>query len=386
MTEKLHPETLAAQGVDLAPLPHRDIVPAIHVASTFERGGDGSYPGGRVYARDQSPAFDAAEKLLAALEGGADALLFSSGMAASAAVLQVLKPGDRVLAPARCYWAWRNWLRQFSERWNIELAFYDNSDLADLAEKLKSPAQLLWIETPANPTWEITDIEAAAKLGHAAGALVVVDSTVATPVLTRPLSLGADIVMHSATKYLNGHSDIVAGALVTREISPLWQTIRAARNMGGAIAGAFEAWLLQRGMRTLHLRVRAQSASAQALSERLSQHPAVHTVRYPGLASHPGHEVAARQMQGGFGGMISFQVRGGESAAMAVTARLKIFKRATSLGSVESLAEHRASVEGPTTTCPSDLIRLSVGVEHVEDLWRDLFDALSPISTGNIQA
>lgn len=386
MTEKLHPETLAAQGVDLAPLPHRDIVPAIHVASTFERGGDGSYPGGRVYARDQSPAFDAAEKLLAALEGGADALLFSSGMAASAAVLQVLKPGDRVLAPARCYWAWRNWLRQFAERWNIKLAFYDNSDLVDLAEKLKSPAQLLWIETPANPTWEITDIEAAAKLGHAAGALVVVDSTVATPVLTRPLSLGADIVMHSATKYLNGHSDIVAGALVTQELSPLWQTIRAARNMGGAIAGAFEAWLLQRGMRTLHLRVRAQSASAQALSERLSQHPAVHTVRYPGLASHPGHEVAARQMQGGFGGMISFQVRGGESAAMAVTARLKIFKRATSLGSVESLAEHRASVEGPTTTCPSDLIRLSVGVEHVEDLWRDLSDALNPTSTGNMQA
>ena len=378
MTEKLHPETLAAQGVDLTALPHGDIVPAIHVASTFERGGDGSYPGGRVYARDQSPAFDAAEKVLAALEGGAQALLFSSGMAASSAVLQALKPGDRVLAPANCYWAWRNGLKQFAERWKLDLVFYANSDLRDLETKLAAaPAQLLWIETPANPTWEITDIEAATRLGHAAGAMVVVDSTVSTPVLTQPLALGADIVMHSATKYLNGHSDIVAGALITREITPMWQAIRTARNLGGAIPGAFEAWLLQRGLRTLHLRVRAQSASAQILAERLAKHPAVHTVRYPGLASHPGHEIAARQMHGGFGGMISIQVRGGQAAAIAATARLGVFKRATSLGSVESLAEHRASVEGPTTTCPADLIRLSVGVEHVEDLWSDLAQALA---------
>lgn len=377
MTNKLHPETLAAQGIAGEPLPHRDIVPPIHVASTFERAGDGSYPGGRIYGRDQSPAFDAAEHLLSALEGGHEALLFSSGMAAAGAVLQTLQPGQRILAPARCYWAWRNWLREFSARWQIALDFYANNDLADLETRLKhAPTHLLWIETPANPTWDITDIAAASALGHQHGATVVVDSTAATPVLTQPLMLGADIVMHSATKYLNGHSDIVAGALVTRAATPQWQNIRRARNAGGAIVGNFEAWLLQRGLRTLHLRVRAASNNAQILAERLQAHPAVHAVHYPGLPSHPGHTVAARQMLGGFGGMLSIQVREGEAAAKAATAALNVFKRATSFGSVESLAEHRASVEGPGTECPDDLIRLSVGIEHVEDLWGDLLQAL----------
>ena len=379
MKQNLHGETIAAQGLNGPALPHYDIVPPIHLASTYERAGDGSYPGGRVYARDQSPAFDAAEKVLAALEGGEQALLFASGMAASSAVLQALAPGNRILAPANCYWAWRNWLRQFAERWHIDLVFYANSDLADLETKLRqAPTQLLWIEAPANPTWEITDIAEAARLGREHGATVVVDSTVATPVLTQPLALGADIVMHSATKYLNGHSDIVGGVLITRDsATPLWQAVRAARGIGGAIIGPFEAWLLQRGLRTLHLRVRASSASAMTLAERLVIHPAVHTVRYPGLKSHPGHEIAARQMQGGFSGMMSIQIRGGEAAAIAATTKLQVFKRATSLGSVESLAEHRASVEGPSTTCPTDLIRLSVGVEHVEDLWRDLDQALT---------
>jgi len=378
MINKLHPETLAAQGIAGEPLPHGDIVPPIHVASTFERAGDGSYPGGRIYARDQSPAFDAAEHLITALEEGHESLLFSSGMAAANAVLQTLQPGQRVLAPSNCYWAWRNWLREFAARWQIGLDFYANSDLADLEARLKqAPTHLLWIETPANPTWEITDIATAAALGHAHGATVVVDSTVATPILTQALKIGADIVMHSATKYLNGHSDIVAGALVTREASPQWQAIRRARNAGGAILGSFEAWLLQRGLRTLPLRVRAASASAQLLAERLQEHPAVHTVRYPGLTAHPQHEIAARQMQGGFGGMLSLQVHGGETAAKVVAAKLQVFRRATSLGSVESLAEHRASLEGSGTQCPDDLIRLSIGLEHVDDLWGDLLQALN---------
>lgn len=378
MTNELHPETISAQGSGHSTQPYFDIAPPIHVATTFERGGDGSYPGGRVYARDQSPAYDAAEHTLAALEGGSEALLFSSGMAAANAVLHTLQPGDRMLAPRNCYWAWRNWLQKYAAHWQLDLDFYANSDLSDLEAKLRqAPSKLLWIETPANPTWEITDIAAAAALGHAHGATVVVDSTVATPVLSQPLALGADIVMHAATKYLNGHSDVVAGVLITRELSPQWQAIRQARNAEGAVLGTFEAWLLQRGLRTLHLRVRAASASAHILAERLYQHPAIHTVCYPGLSGHPSHDVAARQMHGGFGGMLSIQVHGGEAIAKAVTANLRLFKRATSFGGVESLAEHRASVEGAGTMCPDDLIRLSVGLEHVDDLWADLVQALT---------
>jgi cystathionine gamma-synthase len=236
------------------------------------------------------------------------------------------------------------------------------------------------VETPANPTWEVTDIRAAAALAQRHGASMVVDSTVATPVLCQPLALGADIVMHSATKYLNGHSDVVAGALVTREDTALWQRIRTMRAMGGAVLGPFEAWLLLRGMRTLHLRVRTASASTLQIATALEAHPAVAQVLYPGLPSHAGHAIAASQMSGGFGGMLSIRVKageaGGEAAAREVAARVQVFKRATSLGSVESLIEHRASVEGPDTLCPDDLLRLSIGIEPVADLLADLQQAL----------
>lgn len=373
------PETVAAHGGHRPAAPHFDVVQPIHLATTFERGLDGSYPGGRVYARDQSPAYDAPEAVLTALEGGADTrLFFASGLAAAGAILQALRPGERILVPQSTYWAWRNCLREFSEQWGIELALYANADLTELRQQLAArPTQVLWIETPANPTWEITDIAAASALAHQAGARVVVDSTVATPVFTRPLSLGADLVLHSATKYLNGHSDVVAGALVTRKDDEFWQRIRRIRNLGGAVLGPFEAWLLNRGLRTLFLRVRTAADNAARLAAFLADHPAVTAVLYPGLPGHEGHAVAARQMQGGFGAMLSIRIAGGEQHARQVANRLRLFRQATSLGAVESLVEHRASVEGPGSPCPPDLLRLSVGIESSDDLLADLAQALA---------
>jgi cystathionine gamma-synthase len=373
-----HPQTLIAQGLGRIAEPYREIVPPIHVSTTYERGGDGSYPGGRIYSRPDNPSFDQVEALIASLEHAAGALVFASGQAAAAAVLQSLAPGDAVLAPRNMYWGLRNWMSQFAATWQLPLEFYDNASIDDLAEKTRARRpRLIWIETPANPTWDVTDIAAASALAREVGAAVAVDSTAATPLLTRPLELGADIVMHSATKYLNGHSDVIAGALAGARDDELWERIRQVRSAGGAVLGAFEAWLLLRGMRTLHVRVAAACANAQAIAERLAPHPRLSHVLYPGLPAHPGHAVAARQMRGGFGGMMSLRLRDGEEAAKRFTARLRVFKRATSLGSVESLAEHRASVEGPGTQCPPDLVRLSVGIEHVDDLIADLEQALA---------
>jgi cystathionine gamma-synthase len=375
--DKWHPETLAAQGMGRIAKPFLDVAPPVHVSTTYERGADGSYPGGRVYSRADNPTYDAAEALIASLEGAAGAMLFSSGQAAAATLFQSLAPGDGILAPRNMYWALRKWLLDYHVHWGLRVELYENASIDDLAAKAKTHRpRVIWIETPANPTWDITDIAAASEIAKTAGAFVAVDSTSATPLLTRPIELGAHIVMHSATKYLNGHSDVIAGALATAKDDALWQRIRYVRGSGGSVLGPFEAWLVLRGMRTLHLRVAASCANASTIAERFQRHPKLTHVLYPGLRSHPNHEVAARQMCGGFGGMMSFRVKGGEAAAKAFTARLRIFKRATSLGSVESLAEHRASVEGPGTTCPDDLVRLSVGVEHVDDLVADLEQAL----------
>jgi len=372
-----HRETLAAQGMGRVAVPYRDIVPPIHVAATYERGADGTYPGGRVYSRADNPTYDQVEALIASLEGAAAAMVFASGQAAAGAVFQALSPGACVLAPRRMYWALRKWLLEFAAPWGLKVELYENALLDDLAAKarLLRPG-LIWIETPANPTWDITDIAGASAIGREVGAVVAVDSTAATPMLTRPLELGAQIVMHSATKYLNGHSDLIGGALATASDDELWQRIRYVRGGGGAVLGPFEAWLLLRGMRTLHLRVAAASASALAIAERFTGRPGIADVLYPGLPTHPEHAIAAKQMRGGFGGMMSLRVAGGEDAAIAFAAKLRVFKRATSLGSVESLAEHRASVEGPGTLCPRDLVRLSVGVEHVDDLIADIEHAL----------
>ena len=377
-TRALHAQTLAAQGMGGVALPFREIVAPIHVATTYERAADGSYPGGRSYSRADNPTYDPAEALIASLEGAAAALVFASGQAAATTVFQALAPGDNVLVPRNMYWGLRKWLLSFAAVWGLVVEFYINDSFDDLAAKARARRpRLIWIETPANPTWDITDIAAACAIAREVQAIVAVDSTCATPLLTRPLELGADIVMHSATKYLNGHSDVVAGALACKCDDELWQRIRYIRSAGGAVLGPLEAWLLLRGMRTLHLRVAAACTNALALAQALSRHPRLSHVLYPGLPHHPGHDVAARQMRGGFGGMLSLRFAAGEAAAKAFTGRLRVFRQATSLGSVESLAEHRASVEGPDTLCPADLVRLSIGIEHVRDLLADIEQALA---------
>jgi cystathionine gamma-synthase len=374
----LAPESLAAQALGIVDPRTGALVPGIEPATTFLRDPDGGYSTGRVYARPDNPTFEPAEALLSALEEGEASLLFASGTAAALAPFQALDPGDHAVIPRAMYWALRAWILEQGPRWGLEVEPCDTSDLAALTAAMRpGRTKLVWLETPANPTWAITDIAAAAEIAHRAGAKVGVDSTVATPVLTRPLTLGADLVMHSATKYLNGHSDVIAGTLTTRAADEWWQRIRAVRHRGGAIIGPFEAWLLLRGMRTLYVRVNQACRSAQRIAEHLDGHPAVVEVLYPGLPGFPGHAIAARQMTGGFGGMLSIRVRGGESAAVAAAARVELWKRATSLGGVESLIEHRASIEGPTSPVPADLLRLSVGIEDVGDLIADLAEALA---------
>jgi len=365
-------QTLLAQGGGSIHGPFEEIVAPIHVSTTYQRASDNSFPGGAGYSRDANPSYHDAEQLVCALEGGADALLFSSGVAAAAAVFQSLKPGSRIVAPQMMYWGLRKWLIDFCENWQIQLDLFapatdgaaDSCGTANLASLLSQPADLVWLETPANPTWDITDMAAAARLAKSAGAFVCVDSTVATPVLSQPLSLGADIVMHSATKYLNGHSDVVIGALVTAKDDAQWQKIRAGRAGAGAIAGPFEAWLLTRGMRTLFARVQLACENAQAIASHFSGHKKLATVLYPGLTDH-------------FSGMLSLRFAGGEQAAINAAAAVSVFKRATSLGSTESLIEHRASIEGEGTYCPTDLLRLSVGIERVDDLIDDLDQAIT---------
>jgi cystathionine gamma-synthase len=377
-TRRPAPASLAAQALGLVDSRTGALVPGIEPATTFLRDPDGGYSTGRVYARPDNPTFEPAEALLSELEGGAASLLFASGTAGALAPFQALDPGDHVVIPRAMYWALRAWILEQAPRWGLAVELCDTSDLDALAAAIRpGRTKLVWLETPANPTWEITDIAAAAEIAHRAGARVGVDSTVATPVLTRPLALGADLVMHSATKYLNGHSDVIAGTLTTRVADAWWNRIRAVRHRGGAIIGSFEAWLLLRGMRTLFLRVHHSSRSAQRIAAHFQGHAAVAEVLYPGLPGFPGHEIAARQMTGGFGGMLSVRVRGGEAAAVATAARVRLWKRATSLGGVESLIEHRASIEGPASPVPPDLLRLSVGIEDADDLIDDLAQALA---------
>jgi cystathionine gamma-synthase len=376
-TANLRPATLAAQALGTIDETTRAIVPPIHVSTTYLRDADGGYRSGRVYARADNPSFDGPEATLNALERGAGALIFASGMAAATAVFLTLQPGDHVVAPKVMYWALRHWLAEIAEAWGISVSFVDASDAEALRAAIHPGAtKLVWIESPANPTWVITDIARAAELAHGAGARLAVDNTVPTPLLTRPIEHGADLVMHSATKYLNGHSDVMAGALVTAAQDEHWERIIAHRTLSGGILGSLEAWLLLRGMRTLALRVERACHSAQALAERLETHPRIGAVLYPGLPDHPGHAVAARQMTGGFGGMLSIRVTGGAQAAMAVAAATRLWKPATSLGGVESLIEHRASIEGEGSPAPDDLLRLSVGIEDVDDLAADLIAAL----------
>lgn len=372
------PQTLAAQALGHIDPATRAVVPPIHVATTYQRDADNGYSSGYVYARPHNATTQQAESLLASLEGaGAGALLFASGMAAATSVFMALAPGDHVVASRVMYWALRKWLMTEAAHWGLTVDFVETDDLDALAAAvLPGRTRLVWVETPSNPLWTITDIAAAADIAHRAGALLAIDSTCASPVHTRPLALGADIVMHSATKVLNGHSDVLGGALCAREDSAIWERIKVIRAGSGAIIGPFESFLLMRGMRTLFVRQERQAASAMALAHRLSAHPEVAQVLYPGLPQHPGHDVAARQMENGFGYMLSVRLRGGPPAAVATAARVGLWVRATSLGGVESLIEHRASIEGAGSPCPPDLLRLSVGIESVHDLFDDLDQAM----------
>jgi len=374
------PATLLAQALGSIDPVYGAVVPPIHLATTYERGADGSYPLGRVYARDQNPTFDLAEELLARVEKGEAAMLFASGMAAATAVFLALKPGDHVIAPKVMYWALRNWLMTTGVNWGLEVELVEAEDIDAIAKAVRpGRTKLIWLETPANPTWIVSDIAAAAEIARRCGARLAVDSTVATPVFTRPIEHGADIVMHSATKYLNGHSDVIAGALVGARRDEFWARLRANRSGIGGILGPMEASLLLRGMRTLHLRVTQASNSAQKIAEWAQTHAGCVGVLYPGLRNSPGHHIASKQMEGGFGGMLSIRTRGGQAGAMQVAAALRIFKRATSLGGVESLVEHRASIEGAGTPAPPDLLRLSVGIEDADDLIADLDQALKTV-------
>ncbi len=382
----LKPASLLAHGGG-RPDPHGgDVAPVIRTSTNYAR--DQAYrpidPAGGTYSRDGNPGYRPLEAMLARLEGGAEALVFGSGMAATAAVVQALKPGDHIVGLKVMYWGIRDWLIGYCADWGLTLDLADAADPAALAQAVRPGAtKLVWIESPCNPTWDVVDIAGAAKIAQGAGARLVVDSTVATPIHTRPIEHGADFVMHSATKSLNGHGDVVAGALVAARTDDFWDRVRRNRAFGGAVLGPFETWLLQRGMRTLHLRVTRASANAMAVARHFEGHPKLKAVLYPGLESHPGHGIAKRQMEGGFGAMMSLRVKGkpgGEgAAALAVVAGCKLIVRATSLGGTESLIEHRASIEGPGSPVPPDLLRLSIGIEDVGDLIADLDQALATI-------
>jgi cystathionine gamma-synthase len=369
--------SLLAQAMGKIDEASRAVTPPIHVTSTFIRDPDNQYRSGNIYGRPDNETVREVESVLTMLEGAAASIVLGSGMSAATAVFLALKPGDHVVAPTVMYWALRNWLKNDATEWGLSIDFVDTTDLDAVRGAVRKGAtKLVWIETPANPMWSVTDIAGVAEIAHAAGARLAVDSTVPTPILSQPLALGADIVMHSATKYLNGHSDVLAGALCVAREDEFWTRIKRVRAMLGQILGPFEAFLLMRGLRTLDLRVRAMSAAAMTVAQHFAADPRVLEVLYPGLREHAGHAVAARQMTGGFGGMLSIRVRAGEAAAIRTAANVKLWKRATSLGGVESLIEHRASIEGPGTPCPTDLLRLSVGIETVGDLIADLGAAL----------
>jgi cystathionine gamma-synthase len=368
-------ETLAVHaghGVDPAT---GAVTPPIHLSSTFERDPDGGYHSGHIYTRTSNPNRTAVERALAQLEGGAVAIAYSSGSAATQAVFQALAPGDHVVAPNDAYYGTLRQLREIFAPWGLEVDVADMADLVAVERALRPATKLVWVETPSNPLVRVVDIARLADLAHSVGARCVVDNTWATPVLQLPLREGADLVMHSTTKYLGGHSDLLGGALVARTDDAFTQRLLDIQKLGGAVPSPFDCWLLLRGIRTLPWRMRAHCDNAGLVAGYLSTHPKVEAVHYPGLPSHPGHEIARRQMND-FGGMLSVQIRGGREAALDLTRQLKLFTRATSLGGTESLIEHRASVEGAATLAPENLLRVSIGLEHPDDLIEDLEQAL----------
>jgi cystathionine gamma-synthase len=372
----MHIETLAVHAGRKVDPGSGAVMPPIHLSTTFERNVDGSYSHGFIYTRADNPNRQALEEALCQLEGGEAAAAFASGQAATMTVFQALAPGDHAIVPDDAYFGTGKLVRDYFAHWGLAISTVDMTDVAQVAAAVRPETKLIWVETPSNPLLKITDIQAVAALAHAAGARCVVDNTWPSPVVQRPLELGADLVMHATTKYLGGHSDLLGGALVAAGNDAFFERIRFIQATGGAVPSPFDCWLLLRSLRTLPYRVRAHCTGAQTIAEFLKGSPRIEQVHYPGLESHPGHSVAVRQMQG-FGGMMSVQVQGGAAEAMAVVAKVQLFTRATSLGGVESLIEHRASVEGPGSRTPQNLLRLSIGLEHPEDLIADLAQALA---------
>jgi cystathionine gamma-synthase len=347
----------------------------IHLTTTFERDVDGAYSRGFMYSRNDNPNRQALEQGIAALEGGATAAAFGSGSAAAMSILQTLSPNDHVLAHVDAYYGITRLIRDLFVRWKLEVDFVDMSDLAAVKKTIRPNTKILWTETPSNPLLKIVDLAAVSEIARGAGAIFVCDNTWA-PIIQRPFDLGVDIILHSTTKYFGGHCDVLGGILVSKIDSDIFQSIRNIQYSGGAVPSPFDCWLVLRGMRTLPWRMRAHSENAARVADFLAQDRHVERVHYPGLTTHPGHDIAKKQMSI-FGGMLSFQVKGGRDAAMKVAAKTKIFTRATSLGGVESLIEHRASIEGAGTTSPENLLRLSIGLENADDLIADLAQALS---------
>ena len=353
----------------------RDVVPAIHLSTTFHKADDGTLPGGYLYGRPNNPNRESLEHALASLEEGAAALAFSSGSAATLAVFQALAPGDHVIAAEDAYYGTPILLRTVMANWGLKHTLVNMQDLAALERAVTSTTRLIWTETPSNPLLNVTDLRAIVAIAKKCGALVACDNTWATPLFQLPINLGVDVVMHSVTKYLSGHSDVTAGALVFKDKGPFFEKIAGIQREGGAVPSPFECWLTLRGLQTFPYRVRAHAENAHRVAKFLSAQPKIEAVHYPGLASHRGHKIAAAQMSG-FGGMMSIQVKGGQVEAFKLVSGLKLFSHATSLGSTHSLIEHRASVEGANTRSPANLLRLSIGLEHPDDLIDDLAQAL----------
>ena len=350
----------------------------IHLSTTFERSPTGEYPLGFSYSREGNPNRQALEECLAALEGGTEALVFSSGLAVATALVQGLEPGDHIIAPDDVYWGLRKVIADVFGKVGLETSYVDMTDLDAVRAAIRPATRLVWVETPSNPLMKITDLRAVASLARGSGPkiITVCDGTFATPILQHPLDCGIDMVCHSTTKYISGHSDVVGGVLITRHQNYLFERARKAQHYGGAVPSPFDCWLSLRGVDTLPYRVRGHSENALRIARHLKMHDSIEIVHYPGLPDHPGHEIAAGQMSA-FGGMLSFQVNGGRDEAMRMAARCRLFIRATSLGGAHSLIEHRASVEGPQTRTPQNLLRLSIGLEHSDDLIADLDQALA---------
>ena len=352
------------------------VTPPLHLTTTFERAPDGSYPHGYIYTRTNNPNREALEHALATLEGGEAAACFASGSAAAAAVFRTLRPGDHVIAPDDLYHGITKLLKKVFIPWGLQVSFVDTTSPEAVQNAWQDTTKLLWLETPSNPLLKISDVQALSELAHSRGALVVCDATWTPPSVQQVLALGADLVMHSTTKYLAGHSDVLGGAVVAKSETGVFEQVRMVQGLEGAVPSPFDCWLVLRSLRTLPYRMRAHCENAGKIAAFLETQPQVERVHYPGLVSHPGHEVAAKQMQT-FGGMLSFEVVGEEAAAMNVAANVQLFTRGTSLGGVESLIEHRASIEGPESTTPAGLLRVSVGLEHPDDLIADLARALA---------